>query len=592
MKSFTYSIALLSLLWMACPAGAATIADRALKQIKATPPISPDSFDFVVCGDSRSGEPVVLPKEFYTMISEWNVLKPALVVDVGDLILGGPVPELDAMWTEFEKAVAGCEVPFFPVAGNHDVNPDPAVIKIYEDRIGPLVYSFSYGNSLFVILNSEEARESDGLPAGQVEQLMGLLRKSSAKNVFLFYHTPFFQENWERDWSKTAAAIKGFPVRAVFAGHEHIYRDCGVRDGVHYVVTGGAGAERSVPEEEGGFLHYLLVRVRGDKVTWSVIRPGAVFPEDVVTQVRVETARELQDRLRCETVDLPWGEKFDRTVAISFENPFQESVKSTFAWTVPVGWRVEPPQADYTAAGGATASLPFHVWADTVETTRFPAPIVSTKVQPPNVKGPVELRKPLAWVPTMVAPRAAEPVKIDGDLTEWSKAVPTPLTYTVGYDISDKDDLSANVRCMWDEAHLYVALEVTDNEFHQPFSGDIVWSADSVEFWIEKTIGSFSLTAQGPQVFIDETPTRHLEKVIDTIPLAVKRDGVHVTYEAAFPKQEMPQVVLKSGGGFLFSILVNDLDPAGPLKPRHYAELTPGAGAHFVCPMVKAILAE
>jgi len=585
-------MAMLALLFVACPVPAAQMAARSLEGISGAPPVCTDSFDFVVCGDSGSAELVKLPKVFYTMISEWNALKPAFVVDVGDLILGGPVPELDAMWSEFEKAVAGCNAPFFPVAGNHDVNPDPAVIKIYEDRIAPRVYSFSYGNSLFVILNSQDGGASRSPSAAQLEQLKAFLRGSKARHVFLFIHDPFFHLNWERDWSSTAEAIKGFPVRAVFAGHDHMYRDCGVRDGVRYIITGGAGSEPSAPEEEGGFFHYLLVRVRGDEVTWSVMRPGAVFPEDVITEVKVKAARELQARLKCQEIDLPWGEKFDRTVAISLDNPFNGPLRSKLQWTAPKGWHVDPIESDYAAEPTATASMQFHVWADDAAATRFPVPVAVTSVQPPDVKGPVELRRPLAYVPTTTAVRAPQAVKVDGDLSEWSKAGSIPLTYPVGYDVSDREDLSASVRLMWDDTHVYVAVEANDNEFHQPFSGDIVWSADSVEFWLEESVWSFSLTAQGPQVFIDYAPGRHLETVIKTVDLGVKRDGTHIAYEAAFPKQEVSQVRLEPGSSFRFSILVNDLDPSGPIKPRHYVELTPGAGSHFKCPMVKATLVE
>jgi hypothetical protein len=592
MRFVKFSMAMLALLFVAWPASAAQMAARSLERLKSTPPVCADSFDFVVCGDSRSAELVELPKVFYTMISEWNDLKPAFVVNTGDLIMGGPVPELDAMWSEFEKAVAGCNVPFFPVAGNHDVSPDPVVIKIYEERIAPLVYGFSYGNSLFIILNSQEGGASRSPSAVQLEQLKGFLGNSAAKHVFLFLHDPFFKLNWDRDWISTAEAIKGFPVRAVFAGHEHMYRDCGVRDGVRYVITGGGGSEPSAPEEEGGFFHYLLVRVRGNDVSWSVIRPGAVFPEDVITEVNVQAARQLQNHLKCQAIELPWGEKFDRTVAISLDNPFNEPVKSNLKWNAPQGWHVDPVQSDYAVEPGASASLQFRVWADTIETTRFPVPVVATSVQPPDMKGPVELRSALAYVPTTTAVRATEPVKADGNLSEWSRAASIPLTYPVGYDIADKRDLSASVRLMWDDNHVYVAIEANDNEFHQPFSGDIVWSADSVEFWLEESVWSFSLTGQGPQVFIDYAPGRHLETVIKTVDLGVKRDGTRITYEAAFPKQEVSQVRLKPGSSFRFSILVNDLDPSGPIKPRHYVELTPGAGSHFKCPMVKAILTE
>jgi hypothetical protein len=45
--------------------------------------------------------------------------------------------------------------------------------------------------------------------------------------------------------------------------------------GVKYIVTGGGGMITHIPSPDGGYLHYLVVRVNGDYVDYEVRK---VFP--------------------------------------------------------------------------------------------------------------------------------------------------------------------------------------------------------------------------------------------------------------------------------------------------------------------------
>src|SRR6202022_4635783 len=69
-----------------------------------------------------------------------------------------------------------------------------------------------------------------------------------------------------------------YPVKAIFAGHEHLF-DHRTRDGIEYFVSGGAGAPLYAPPDKGGFSHYLVMRMRGDKMEYSLIEPGRVYAE-------------------------------------------------------------------------------------------------------------------------------------------------------------------------------------------------------------------------------------------------------------------------------------------------------------------------
>ncbi len=59
-------------------------------------------------------------------------------------------------------------------------------------------------------------------------------------------------------------------VTAVFTGHEHLYLRKTV-DNVLHIITGGGGAPLYAEDAQGGFHHYILVTVEGDRVSAEVI---------------------------------------------------------------------------------------------------------------------------------------------------------------------------------------------------------------------------------------------------------------------------------------------------------------------------------
>jgi hypothetical protein len=56
----------------------------------------------------------------------------------------------------------------------------------------------------------------------------------------------------------------------VFLGHEHMYLRKTV-DGIPHIIAGGGGAPLYAKDEDGGFYHYVLVTVDGEKVSGEVV---------------------------------------------------------------------------------------------------------------------------------------------------------------------------------------------------------------------------------------------------------------------------------------------------------------------------------
>ena len=112
-----------------------------------------EDFHFVIVSDRTGGE---RPGVFESALPKTNLLEPAFVVSIGDLIEGytEDQAQIDAEWDEFEGFVERLEAPFFYVAGNHDMN-NAVMAETWRERFGPSYYHFVYKDVLFLVLNSE-----------------------------------------------------------------------------------------------------------------------------------------------------------------------------------------------------------------------------------------------------------------------------------------------------------------------------------------------------------------------------------------------------------------------------------------------------
>ena len=116
---------------------------------------NPDNFQFAVIGDRTGGAD---PKGvFVRALDQLNLLQPEFVINVGDIVEGytDDKATANAMWDEVAPMMKKLEIPFFYVAGNHDLGND-TMTQVWLDRYGATYYHFVYRNTLFLVLNSED----------------------------------------------------------------------------------------------------------------------------------------------------------------------------------------------------------------------------------------------------------------------------------------------------------------------------------------------------------------------------------------------------------------------------------------------------
>ncbi len=230
---------------------------------------------FYVLGDSQG----------YTgglreVIDAANLYRPDFVFHLGDLTPCGQESQYDSL----EDVLSGLTVPFHTTAGNHDIRLGGALR--FRERFGPANYSFDVGRGHFTVLDTS----TGDVDESQIEWFERDITQTDADWKFVFTHMPLSDPVTGMDHAllndttalRLMRIIETAGVDAVFAGHIHIYNRT-ERDGVQYVISGGAGISLYADEARGGIYHYVNVTVGGGVLT---IRPVILSPP-VITRDQV-----------------------------------------------------------------------------------------------------------------------------------------------------------------------------------------------------------------------------------------------------------------------------------------------------------------
>ncbi|MBM4339892.1 MAG: hypothetical protein FJ110_10135 [Deltaproteobacteria bacterium] len=229
---------------------------------------------FAVIGDSRDGE-----KVYPQLLARILERKPDFIIHLGDMVNRPTEKE----WQQFFHLSRPITVPFFPVAGNHDVGITPRGEEMYNKQFvlpeGKAYYSFHVGQGFFIILDSEngKGRISDD----QRHWLKEIMESSDFTFKLAFLHRPLFLP---ADSFKRGSTMDKYPsdrdqlhqffvkakVNAVFAGDDHRY-DRREKDGIVYIISGGGGAPLHPFKERGGYFHYVWVSIQTDWIEGEVV---------------------------------------------------------------------------------------------------------------------------------------------------------------------------------------------------------------------------------------------------------------------------------------------------------------------------------
>lgn len=183
----------------------------------------PDNFSFAVISDSgMRDEPLDL------LIKEVKTKDIKFVFHLGDQARALSINHFEYLLEFLNKRLGS--LPLYAVPGNHDITKSGRTSSLYYKRaFGQMHYYFSYGSTLFVILDT-----ANGLLEKDqqiwLENTLARLR-SGFKNCVVLMHVPPVDPRkgesyaMEGDTENLKAILSKYNITAIIAGHIHEYNE-------------------------------------------------------------------------------------------------------------------------------------------------------------------------------------------------------------------------------------------------------------------------------------------------------------------------------------------------------------------------------
>jgi hypothetical protein len=226
-----------------------------------------NTFCFIAYGDTRGDWGESVSHIHDDIVGLYVQHDPEFVIHTGDMVRQGAQLY---QWSDFNDSIStlrALDIPIYGTPGNHEVYtedetpPDEDLINYQNffdysgviDQPGEteLHYSFDANGIHFVFLDTVHGWGNDTYtcPTAQMEWLENDLA-ANYKFIIISFHYPAWSVLSHRPdrWAVAECIRNAFHsifvehgVDIVFNGHDHYYYHT-IRDGIHYVVTGGGGA--------------------------------------------------------------------------------------------------------------------------------------------------------------------------------------------------------------------------------------------------------------------------------------------------------------------------------------------------------------
>ncbi|MGI9345256.1 MAG: metallophosphoesterase [Gammaproteobacteria bacterium] len=433
-------------------------------------------------GEHRTG---VFPQA----LEKINLIQPAFVVSVGDLIEGytTDAQELQAQWDEIEGFVARLKMPFFYVAGNHDMS-NRLMADFWQQRFGPTYYHFVYKDTLFVVLNSElfsMVHNGQPLPAPwQLEQQTEYLAEvlddyPEVRWTFVFVHQPLWDSyRVHPEWSRVETMLQG-RKHTVFAGHTHNYT-LHRRNQSNYITlstTGGGSALRGT--DWGEFDHFALIRMTDGGPQLANLELDGIHPANIVTETGRSIRHALERSIQV-VPDLHEDASFKGgTASFKIQNLIDQPVDLRASFSVAEGYEPIHAHGSMILPPGAQEQInvPLMITGAPLSLGHI-APLEATfkiATANPDHETPIALEFSRFWLPEyrFSIGRSLNRVHLDGQHSEWPQPrfiVTHPILSSPERSLPNyrgPADLSFAFDLTRDERYLYIMLRVLDDSIVQ-----------------------------------------------------------------------------------------------------------------------------
>lgn len=479
---------------------ALTFASALEAQSSDTMRVARTAFNFIVMGDPQPEEPPLEePEVFRQILREIEYLRPDCILLNGDLIRGfaEDTTQLRLQWDGFQAAVRGIDIPILIAPGNHDVW-DTTSEREFRRRTGNLYFSKDFGPLHFIMLDSYEVGHLNIIDHLQLEWLkLDLEQHRQSEHIFIGLHAPLWAYGEHSNWmAEVHPLLKKYDVRAVFAGHWHIYQRSDIVDGVRYYVSGGAGGMQAQSDPAGGeFFHYMNVTVRDSIVRYAVIEPGNIHSDSVVTKESSRFVAEMRDEFSSDPrIMLDVKNTPDDRFIVTMHNSLNYVVKGSFSWSVSLPVSViSPADGSFSLSPGESEKLDFRITFPinpTFETLHRAHPTLTLSVIIPHLLQPIVLSKELTFVRTMSAHKSLKRIAIDGDLMEWGGKWSIHLDKRSMVTLlpnrwKGPEETSGLFSIAYDDSMMYFAGVVKDHYVTHAARKEEPYQADAVSLYLD-----------------------------------------------------------------------------------------------------------
>ncbi len=540
-------------------------------------------FEFVVVGDTRPRFASENFGIFEGLISKINAVKPAFVVNLGDLIYGYGIRNTPRQWDKYQEVIKAFQVPYYQIPGNHDMFSDEAR-KIYGQRFGASYSSFDDGGCHFVLLDNTEEGRWGYMGATQVEWLKADLKQTSARSVFVFLHFPVWEpervapayyEFWQ---TMLQPLFKASRVRAVFGGHFHGYGPTREIDGIPYFITGGGGAELGLEyKKAGGSFHFLRIMVSNDQIELRVVTERGELTDaeaDLMSGILFSNRSSSWIGVAGVPADLVSGLKF----SYSLENPDPDVLSGRAAWMFDrTAFDVQPDTMTISIPPGRVNSYAFTLKA--LRGSVSPESLPRLEFNLVSGKRRYTFQREIFFLSRLEAPLRPGPAVIDGGLEDWA-GVPVLGLTAAGVP-------EAKVRAFHAGGNLYLTATVptppvaegTDPYFRDDLQIGISERLTDTEFGPERLRLGFLRAGRAVEVK-DRTPGRTTGDVLPGVRGACREDKDVTTYEIAIPTVLLKPVKAQERGRLVINL--SYFLPDGGPRSSAMAEPRPNSFAYQV----------
>lgn len=244
-------------------------------------------FSFVAFGDSGTGSPAQLE-----LASLMETLDFSFAIIAGDVIYeSGLEGEFDPHYfIPYQRLIN--HLPFFPVAGNHDLKTDQGAtfMSDFYHPTGKLYYDFHWGDTHFIALDSTNASDPN-----QMAWLTQTLSSSTSLWKIVYFHHPAYSSGsyggYRYIQERFVPLFEKYHVDVVFNGHDHDYERTQPINGIVYIVTGGGGAylrpvgHSAYTAFSQSIHHIVRAEMTSHTLTLNAIDPnGTIFDSSRITK--------------------------------------------------------------------------------------------------------------------------------------------------------------------------------------------------------------------------------------------------------------------------------------------------------------------